>query len=139
MRLAPLRAPGYPLGASLERGRDRTMWVFFVDGFVSVVAHRDKVGFVLVRARDCSHLKAFIKASGVNVPVPILHTPTADYEWRAEMATEIVSNTMASLAASVEDGEVTNFKAACHHRLPKRWVDALHSVWAVCRSYQERR
>lgn len=116
------------------------MWVFFTEGFVSIVAHRDKPVTMLVRARAREHLEAFVRASVQAcwvAEVDIQHTPDADYEWRCEMFAYVVSSTVGHLAAMVDKDHVTNFKA--HNKVSDpAWRDALHDVWGVCHDYQER-
>ena len=55
------------------------MWLFTTDGFVSAVAHRNKPGMLLVRARRSEHLRAMLP------DVQVECTPGADYRFRAEV------------------------------------------------------
>lgn len=54
------------------------MWICTNKGFLSIVAHRDKPGYFMVRARRRPDLKFW-----VNDAIEILETPDADYRYRA--------------------------------------------------------
>ena len=62
------------------------MWLFASKGFLSIVAHRHKPEYLLVRARKMSHLKALFPNADH------YYDPGADYPHRAEIHRSIVAN-----------------------------------------------
>jgi len=53
------------------------------EGYFSIVAHKDRKGYVLVRARRKEHLVALRKKYGMSLrDVRIQSTPKADYPYR---------------------------------------------------------
>lgn len=61
------------------------MWIFTPESFVSVVAHREKPDFLLVRARLQGDLETLFPGCAVQT------TPNADYLFRAEIPREVVA------------------------------------------------
>ena len=59
------------------------MWVFTKLGFISVVKHAQKKGWLLVRARRRDHLQAILKSAGISLMIK--ETPDADYRFRVEL------------------------------------------------------
>lgn len=77
------------------------MWVFLNDAFLSIVAHRDQPGQLMVRARFPGDIERTFDA------VDVAHTPTADYAYRAVLPKKVVAEAM---ARAVEDVDYPNFK-----------------------------
>lgn len=97
------------------------MWVFLNTGPVSVVAHKDKEGVLLVRARKREHLEAALG----DVDAEIFELPSADYRFRAEAPARDWSARLAQLTESIE---YPNFKNSI--RDPEVATVA-HQVWSV--------
>ena len=75
------------------------MWVFTTAGFYSVVAHRTRPGYVLVRARTRVDLEA------LNAWIPdleVFEDQAADYRWRVEATTANWQNALASLGGTID-------------------------------------
>lgn len=89
------------------------MWIFAKHGFVSIVAHRDKPRHYLIRARvrdDLSSILSLIDGHAV-MPRIIIHTPDADYPYRATIGHAGLALLMGLLAGTID---YPNFKAAVH-------------------------
>lgn len=110
------------------------MWVFTTIGFFSIVAHRGKPGFVLVRARDRSDLVAFRKALGVLPAPPILATPDADYGFRIVARQAEVATVLDELTRAID---YDNFKNAVAARQGHARADRYHDVWFVVAQLQK--
>ncbi len=97
------------------------MWIFLNNSFLSIVSDRDNPDNLLVRARlkgDIERLFPKIKA---------VHSPKADYAFRASIPRDEVSNAIAKQVKSVD---YDNFKNSVeeHDR-----HDAYFDVWSVMR------
>ena len=100
------------------------MWLFTVEGFLSVVQHRDDHDKVVVRARNATALEGIAESLGVEIQ----STPTADYPCRVV----ITRKQMAGLAAAfVEEIDYDNFKNAAHSLGDARYDRALMQVWSA--------
>lgn len=77
------------------------MWVFMSDAFLSIVAHRDKPGVMMVRARVKGDIERVFPG------VKEKRTPAADYLYRAEIDRDHVSKVMAEQIDAVD---YDNFK-----------------------------
>ena len=108
------------------------MWTMTKRGFYSVVAHRDKPGTVLVRARCERDIRALDDLIPGAEPQ---HTPDADYAWRFECDAK-----QWAAAVTVMAGEIDypNFKAAitdkAHHRA---YLNVWHSLLPLTDSVAE--
>ncbi len=107
------------------------MWIFSETGMVSAVAHRDKPGMMLVRARRREHLAAFLASSGPWTGSDIIQMPSADYEYRIEISSETF---VLQLSAQAKAIDYSNFKSRCDALPDKDYAHALHKVWAVIHS-----
>lgn len=101
------------------------MWVFLSGGFVSIVAHRDRPGDLMVRARDPEHLRQIWPDAEVQL------TPKADYPARIVVPRRVVRE---RLAQEVDDLQYPNFKAsltddAYHDLCLDVW--STHARWGV--------
>jgi hypothetical protein len=79
------------------------MWVCLSDAFVSLVAHRDKPGVLIARARRPGDL------ARVFGPGPESYTPAADYGWRREVSQAEAAQ---AIARSVQAIDYGNFKGS---------------------------
>jgi hypothetical protein len=102
------------------------MWVFTLLGSFSIVAHRDRPGSVLVRARVEADLAAFVK--GLPDPRPkIRRTPDADYLFRVVARKQHVADLLASYVADGIDYD--NFKDAVAEAQGVPRAKVYHDVW----------
>ena len=92
------------------------MWLFFPQGFVSVVAHRDNDG-LLVRARNAAHLKALFPEQEQTV------LPNADYRYRVFVSREALA---AVVAEHISEMNYDNYKAAIDD---DNYHDVCMDVW----------
>lgn len=100
------------------------MWIFTTHGYISVVAHRDQPGDLLIRARRAEHLQALFPDTQVHC------TPRADYRYRATVPRETFLGRMLGHLATID---YTNFKAA----IPDAdYHDAATEVWQVMHRIQ---
>lgn len=100
------------------------MWIFTPDAFLSIVAHREKSDYLLVRARLPDDIeRVFLGAK-------VTRTPSADYLFRAEIARKTVGDTLATLALSMD---YENVKGAVSDDRRSRMMGR---VWATCASEQ---
>lgn len=106
------------------------MWVFIPGGFVSIVAHREIRGDVLVRARRREDLERFLSVMATldlesRVENPLIEeTPSADYPFRIKIDQGTVAELLAAHAQAID---YDNFKAASgnedrQHELMKVWL-----------------
>lgn len=100
------------------------MWVFLNDAFLSIVAHRDRPGQLLVRARHAGDIEAVFPNAEVT------KTPRADYRYRATLPAGDVSEV---LAERVMDIDYPNFKNSVQE--PDRHI-FYADVWSVMRDFQ---
>lgn len=105
------------------------MWVFTKNGFFSAVAHRDRPGFLLVRARFAGDLERLCKAHDIKPEVR--ETPDADYRFRMDFD----RNTWAwVMEGESECIDYPNFKAAVHDGTERDW--AYMGCWNAMRQGQ---
>ena len=106
------------------------MWVFTTEGFFSVVAHRSRSGYLLVRARTREDLEAL---AGRIPSLEPFEDPDADYRWRALVKAGDWQNVLASLAGAID---YDNFKNAVAERQGPDRARVYSGVWSVMRSIQ---
>ena len=102
------------------------MWIFLNDSFLSIVAHQDKPGMLLVRAR---------KAGDVETVFPEAHSREGegtDYQFRADVPAEEVAEAMGERIRGIGYG---NFKGSVKDR-PRH--DAYTGVWTVMGRWGDR-
>lgn len=106
------------------------MWVFFPNAALSIVAHRELPSELLVRARIRADLKRFLPPE---LERCIVHTPKADYAYRAVVPRDVVARRMAD---AVRRMPYPNVKAAVtqndRHRLYAR-------IWRLVLEFAEDR
>jgi hypothetical protein len=108
------------------------MWMIGEEGFVSVVAHRDRPDHLLVRARDRADLENLCRVAleegieGLD-PVGIFSLEDADYRWRLEARRDDFAELA---AASVRRIDYDNFKNRVGARDRER-AGLYSRVWSV--------
>jgi len=111
------------------------MWLFTQNGFVSAVAHRHKVGVLLVRARDRESLDSLIDyTSSPDLPNEIHHTPSADYPYRLEIDRMQFARW---LVDQTYDIDYDNFKNRVHDVRGDDFAMPLHKVWDVMHDVED--
>lgn len=95
------------------------MWIFQNDSFLSIVAHRDKPGVLLVRARKAGDIEAVFAGAESWVD------ETADYPHRAEVPADDVATVLAERVRGIG---YPNFKDSVRD---KGRHDAYMGVWSV--------
>lgn len=106
------------------------MWIFTNKGFLSIVAHRAKEDFLLVRAREPGVIEAFWPKAKVK------ETPNADYRYRASIEAEFVADVLG--AEIFEEIDYDNFKDSIPAE-KQEYHDACMSVWWVMKNLQDGR
>ncbi len=106
------------------------MWLITEEGFASVVSHRDREGFLLVRARARRDLESLCRVAseeGIEgfESDGIWEDPEADYRWRLEADQEAVAAVAAALVGRIS---YDNFKSRVGATDPDR-ERVYHAVW----------
>ena len=102
------------------------MWLFTLDGLLSIVKHRDYDDRFLVRSRTPVVLeRRFLE--------------DADYRHRVVVPWERLMCELMSEMNSLFRLGYTDFKGACGRRGDPDYLEALGRVWEVMRDYQDRR
>ena len=104
------------------------MWTFFEDGtFYSAVVNRDDSTQMVVRTRD--------KRSADILADALDRTPTnekGDYAYRVWCSRD---EWQSFVDAHIQSAKATNFKSEVGRNIGykegKKWLDALHDIWAV--------
>jgi hypothetical protein len=96
------------------------MWIFTPKGFVSVVAHRNKPGYFMARARLRGHLDAVFPGTKAH------ETPSADYRFRTVISAEAFHEGMKK---AIEDLDYDNFKNSIED---VDYHDMASDVWQAC-------
>lgn len=104
------------------------MWIFLNNAMLSVVAHREKAGVLMVRARIKGDIERVFPRAKVT------RTPNADYLYRAELKATTVASRM---ARAVEGINYTNFKGSVSKKEPLR-SQAYSWVWDDMFQLQDR-
>lgn len=108
-----------------NKERMASMWIFTTKGFISVVASKEAVDTLNVRARNKEHLQALLPDAEV------ISLPGHDYKFRAFISTARFAELMAELASSID---YSNFKNAIHDNA---YHHACEDVWAAMYKYQQ--
>ena len=101
------------------------MWIALTEGWLSIVAHRDKPDHLLVRARNPSHIR---RTFGEQV---MYTDANADYPFRADVSREDVAR---FLVRRLEHMSYDNFKNTIDD---DRYHDAALDVWRAMYRYGE--
>ena len=97
------------------------MWVFQNDSFLSVVAHRDRPDYLLVRSRVAGDIERAVPGAET------FEDSTADYRYRAVVPREAFR---AAMAEAVDGIDYDNFKGSIAPSDAARSA-AYHEVWGV--------
>lgn len=109
------------------------MWIFAVEGFVSVVALKGTKDRLLVRGRVRQDVAHWAKLTGER---RVRETPLADYRWRYVTTRKRLA---AALSKMMLKGiAYTNFKSAVGHDDPER-ARAYIEVWSAMARLQEQK
>ena len=107
------------------------MWIFSLDGMLSIVRHREREDEFLVRSRA----RGILERRFPNYP--ILVDDSADYRYRVFVGrTELLTELMSELDSLLKVG-YTNFKGECQKWGDPEYNRALGSVWMSMHQYQE--
>ena len=93
------------------------MWLYVSDGFLSIVAHRDKPEHLLVRARHPDHINALFPEADVT------YLPSADYPFRAVLHRMVVEG---AVGRYITQMSYDNFKNSV---TDNEYHDTCVSVW----------
>ena len=107
-------------------------------GFISLVAHRDFPGLLLVRGRDREHLDELRKRHfDLLGTIVIESTPLADYSCRFTASATVMAEV---LRREVEAITYDNVKSAAAQRwgYGSAFLTALHDSWSALRRWQVR-
>ncbi len=91
------------------------MWLFLSNGFLSIVEHRHKPDFLLVRARNMEHLKTIFPNA------ECFSLKNSDYPHRAIIAKSEVSKVIADYISNLSYDNYKNsiseskFSKTCNH------------------------
>lgn len=97
------------------------MWIFQNNSFVSIVAHKDRPGHLLVRSRIKGDIEKAIPGAEV------FEDPEADYRYRAIVAKETVQE---AIMRAIGEIDYPNFKNSIDRSdIPRH--EAYLSVWQV--------
>jgi hypothetical protein len=99
------------------------MWICLSDSFYSIVAHRSRPGYLLVRARRPGDIERLLPGAKVQV------MPRADYRYRTVAPAKDVAR---ALATRVQAIEYTNFKASAAGDLAGAYAE----IWAILAGLQ---
>jgi hypothetical protein len=112
------------------------MWIFTIDGFYSVVQHRDHPEEMVVRARveaDLERMLTRLRHRTFETTIPIEHTPEGDYAYRCFLT----KNEWALyLSRAVEATDYPNFKDEVAKRLGHDRADVYLDVWLTMMALQ---
>lgn len=108
------------------------MWIFALQGFVSVVAVRGKSTQLMVRGRARPDVAAWHHATGAKST--LIHTPRADYPYRFCVTRKRFAAALQTMILT--QVEYDNFKHAVGHSDPAR-AGAYMGVWSEMRQFQD--
>ena len=101
------------------------MWLFFSDGFLSIVAHRDLPDHLLVRSRNARHLKSlFPNAEHYTIR-------NADYPYRANVPRKAVADMLVRYVMAMN---YDNYKNSVND---SKFKETCNIIWSVMYQYGE--
>jgi hypothetical protein len=101
------------------------MWICLNNAFVSMVAHRNKPGYLMVRARRAGDIeRAFPDAE-------VKRTPEGDYLFRATIHKDEVAKAMVE---HIQGIDYDNFKNSVNDR---KLHDAYYRIWNIMYEAQD--
>jgi hypothetical protein len=111
------------------------MWIFALEGFVSVVALKGSADRLVVRGRVKIDIQTWHKWAGsLSRGGKVKHTPKADYPWRFVTTRKAFAGAIERMVT--EGLQYGNFKGVVGHDDPER-ADAYMDVWSVMRRLQQ--
>lgn len=103
------------------------MWIFLNDAALSIVAHREEPGTLLVRARIAGDIeKVFPNAI-------VKHTPEFDYAYRTCAHRKIVADVLSQRVEAIGYDNFKNSVDPVDHARHNAYLN----TWFVMRDYQE--
>ena len=99
------------------------MWLALSNGWLSIVAHRDKPECLLVRARNENHIESYFPDADMYTDVD------ADYPYRADIHRDVVADVMTEY---VYDIQYDNYKNSVNE---EAYHDTLIGVWNKVYAY----
>ena len=100
------------------------MWICLNNGFLSIVAHRDKPDHLLVRARRAGDIERLFPMAKVQT------TPDADYRYRTVLPRQGVARVVAEYLTDYLD--YPNFKASVEdHQLHSAYIRTWQTMAAL--------
>lgn len=102
------------------------MWIFLSDGFLSIVAHRDEPGMLLVRARKRDHLEAAFPEADIE------ETLLADYRFRTTLPRVQVTARLAEFFCAID---YEDFRDSIRD---EGYHEACFEIWKTLHNYQIR-
>ena len=106
------------------------MWIFSLDGMLSIVRHYDHKDMFLVRSRTPGILERRFPDH------PIIRLDDADYRYRVIVSYETVLAEMMSEMNDLLHAGYTNYKGACQRYGDPEYNRALGRIWGVMYEYQ---
>ena len=108
------------------------MWLFSLDGMLSIVRHYDHKDMYLVRSRTPGILERRFPDH------LIIRLDDADYRFRVIASYETVLGEMMSEMNSLLHAGYTNYKDACQKYGDQEYNRALGLIWGAMHEYQTR-
>lgn len=102
------------------------MWLATIDGFYSIVQHRDDPTKRLVRCRHASDLHRFLERVDLHPHNHVDGTPDADYPFRATLDEAVVAMYLGRVNAAMD---YDNFKMAVTEQQSARRAHTYVNVW----------
>jgi len=99
------------------------MWLALSNGWLSIVAHRDKPDYLLVRARNENHIESYFPDADIYI------LADADYPYRADVSRLDVGIT---IGRYIHEIQYDNYKNSVNE---EELHDALISVWQTMYRY----
>ena len=99
------------------------MWVALSEGWLSIVAHRDKENYLLVRARNEKHIESYFPEAELYIDAG------ADYPYRADILRDDVADVIGNYAFNIE---YDNYKNSVNK---EHLHDSLVGVWQEMYKY----
>ena len=119
------------------------MWLFTRYGFFSIASARTPDGLVdphtvMIRARTAVHLKSLKQRFASLADAEVLTWPDRDYHYRLIVAKHVWTEIVTELAEEQEWSNFKNETARYQGKSGTDYVHALHQIWTVMHSLQER-
>lgn len=108
------------------------MWMFCKSGMFSAVAHNEKAGVILLRARLEGDLERLLRVHKMTDKYKVVATPDNDYRFRVEMAREDWVRCVTEEATDIDYG---NFKNKVHDGTERD--EAYMGCWSAMRDAQD--